>query len=123
MPYGPVNLSEFQTSDGVAPGAPTFVNVSQLDNNLIRATVALPTTDSNGDNLSGLAKLTVATAPKPGATNPFEGLSMDQILALPGVVKSHVSLTEADAGTQKNVDLSVVNLGGFQALAAAVSDD
>jgi len=123
MPYGPVNLSEFQTSDGVAPGAPVFVNVVQVDNNFVRVTVALPTVDSNGDNLSGLTKLTVATLAKSGPTNPFAGLDMNQILGLAGVVKVDVAVTAADAGTQKDVDLPVVNLGGFQALAAAAADD
>jgi len=113
MSYGPVTISEFATSDVVAPGAPTFVLVEQ----------AVPTTDATGGPLTGLTTLTVATATMSEGINPFEGLSMSEILALPGAASVDVELTEADAGTQKVVTLPVVNLGGFQALAAACKDD
>jgi len=123
MPYGPVTVSEFATTDVVAPGAPIFVLVEQLDNDTMRATLSIPTTDATGGPLTGLTKLTVTTATMSAGANPFDGLSMSEILALPGAASVDVDLTEADAGTQKEVVLPVVNLGGFQALAAACSDD
>ena len=121
--YGPVTISEFATTDVVAPGAPTFVLVEQIDNQNIEATIAIPTTDATGGPLTGLTYLTVATATMSEGVNPFEGLSMPEILALPGAASIDIELTEADAGTQKVVTLPVVNLGGFQALAAACKDD
>ena len=122
MSYGPVSYSEFATSDIVAPGAPTFIAVSQTNNLTIKATVAIPTQDATGGPLTGLSELTVATMPMSGGQNPFIGLSMDEILALPGISIVTVALVEAEAGTQVEVILPVVNLGGFQAIAAACSD-
>lgn len=122
MSYGPVSLSELATTDIVAPSAPTFVTIGQIDNLTIRALVAIPTTDATGGALTGLAKLTVATMVMSGGQSPFVGLSMDEILALPGVNVVHVDLVEAEAGTQIEVVLPIVNLGGFQSLAAACSD-
>jgi len=39
-----------------------------------------------------------------------------------GIQKIDVALTPADAGQQKTVDVTVMNLGGTQAFAAACSD-
>lgn len=120
--YGPVSVANVTTSDLIAPGMPTFVTLKQNDNKIIRATVAIPTMDANGDNLSGLTKLTVATAIMTGGTNPFTGKSMTEILATAGVQKVDVTIVPADAGQQKVVDVTVMNLGGTQAFAAACSD-
>jgi len=122
MSYGLVALDELQTVDLVAPGLPAFSSISQQSNTVVKCTITLPTLDADGNNLSGLTTLTVATLPKTGPDSPFEGLSMDQILALTGVVKVDVPVTPADAGVQKEVDLPVVNLGGFQSFAAACAD-
>lgn len=122
MAYGPVSISEFGTTDVVAPGAPSFITIAQLSNSLVHCVVALPTLDSDGSELTGLVKLTVATLPMSEGINPFEGLSMPEILALTGVVTAEVELVPGDAGTQKEFDIAIVNLGGFQAFAAACAD-
>lgn len=124
MGFGPVALSSISTSDEVAPGMPSFVEVTQLSNTDIQCVVTIPTTDSDGSELSGLTKLVVATATMTEGVNPFELLTMDEILALPGVTMNEETLDpEVDPGQQKTVILPVVNLGGFQALAAACSDE
>jgi len=123
MSYGLATISEFATTDVVAPGAPTFVLMEQIDNDTMRATVSIPTTDATGGPLTGLARLTVATATMSAGANPFDGLSMPEILAFAGAASVDVELTEADAGTQKEVILPIVNLGGFHALAAACNDE
>ena len=123
MAYGTVSYGVLNTFDVVAPGAPTFISTQQINNQLVRAVLAIPTVDSDGSNLTGLTKLTVATAVMAGATNPFTGMSMAEILALPGVVSIDVALQASDAGAQKTVELPVVNLGGQQAFAAAAADD
>lgn len=122
MAYGPVSISGFATADVVAPGAPTIVFVEQVDNTTLAVTVAVPVADATGGDLSGLTTLTLATASMSDGLNPFEGLSMPEILAL-GAVSVNVELTPEDAGTQKVVSLAIVNLGGFQALAAACNDE
>ena len=119
--YGPVALGYLQTTDLIAPGMPVFVAAAQIDNATIRLTIAIPTMDANGANLSGLKLLTIATMPMSGGNNPFEGKSMTEILAM-GTAKFDVTLTPEDAGLQKTVDVPVVNLGGVQAFAAACSD-
>ena len=120
--YGPVSTFTLLTTDVVAPGMPVFVSGVQVDNLNVSLVLAMPVMDANGANLTGLAKLTVATAVMTGGVNPFTGLSMTQIVALPGVTKVNVTLTPDDAGQQKTVVLPVVNLGGQQAFAAACSD-
>jgi len=122
MGYGLVALAEVQTTDLVSPGLPAFSALNQVSNTVVNCTVTLPTLDANGDNLSGLTKLTVVTLPKTGATSPFEGLSMNQCIVLSGAVKVDVVVTMSDAGVQKSVDIPVVNLGGFQSFAAACAD-
>lgn len=121
--WSAVALTSVVTTDVMAPGAPSFAGVRQISNSQIEATVNLPTLDSDGSELSGLSKLVVATAPFVEGINPFEGLSMPEILALPGVVTAEVVLTDEDAGQQKPVVLPITNLGGNQAVAAACNDE
>lgn len=120
--YGPVATSSLLTTDLIAPGMPVFVSATQTNNTTIRLVIALPTMDANGANLTGLTKLSVASAVMTGGTNPFESKSMTEILAMTGVTKTHVTVTPTEAGQQKTVDVPVANLGGMQAFAAACSD-
>ena len=122
MGYSAVALFDAQTSDIVSPAAPVWVSVSQTNNKTVSATILLPLGDADGSELTGLAKLTVATAAKVDGVNPFEGKSMDEILADLSVTFVDVTVSPTDAGTQISTDLPIVNLGGFQAFAAAVSD-
>lgn len=123
MGFGTVSVTSLATLDAVAPGAPTFVSLVQSSNSTIDVTLSMPTADADGTPLTGLAKLTVATlAGDPSGFNPFEGLSMDQILTITGIQAVNVVLTPADAGTQKGVQMSVTNLGGTQWFAAACAD-
>lgn len=123
MGYSAVTLFDLQTFDVVSPAAPSVVTAVQRDNNNVDLSLLLPLVDADGSELTGLTKLTVATAAVVDAVNPFEGLSMPEILALGGVIFTDVTLTPSDAGTQKDVTLPVVNRGGFQTFAAAVSDE
>jgi len=123
MAYGPLATNSMATADMVAPGMPVFVAANQVSNNIIRLTIALPTMDANGTNLSGLTKLTVVSLPMTDGINPFDGLGMPEALGLPGVQKIDVAVVEADAGTEKQVDVAVMNLGGVQAFGAACADD
>lgn len=123
MAYGPVTTADMLTSDMVAPGLVAFVASQQIDNQIIRLTLAMPSVDANGANLTGLTKLTVVTAAMTGGVNPFDGLSMSECLAVAGSTSLDVTLTEADAGQEKQVDVPVMNLGGMQAFAAACADD
>jgi hypothetical protein len=75
--------------------------------------------------MTGLTKLAVATATSLGEVNPFEGLSMEDILAIgpeaPSVV---VDLNSVDnpPGSEITVSLPVTSLGAAQVFAAACSD-
>lgn len=120
--YGPISVYSLGTVDLTGPGAPTFVSATQISNTIIRLVIALPTMDSGGGNLTGLVKLSVASLPMVGTTNPFTGKAMNEILVLPSVQKIDVTVSAADAGTQRSVDVSVMNLGGTQAFCAACSD-
>lgn len=120
--YGPVSVANLVTLDLVSPGMPVFVSLTQVDNRIIRLIIAIPTMDANGDNLSGLSKLTVVSAVMIGGVNPFAAKSMTEILALSGIQKTDVALVPADAGQQKTVEVAIMNLGGTQAFAAACSD-
>lgn len=120
--YGPLSVYSLATADIVSPGMPTFVSAVQVDNTIIRLKLAMPTMDSNGGNLTGLAKLTIVSLAMTGGVNPFQGKSMTDCLALAGVQKVDVTITPTDAGQQKTVDVNVMNLGGSQAFAAACAD-
>jgi len=121
--YGPVSVAEQQAIDTVAPAAPAFVGINQQGDEAWAIDIQLPTLDSDQTPLTGLTKLTVVTLTMVEGSNPFVGLSMDEIKGLPGVVVQDVTLTPEDAGTVKTVNLPVLNLGGFQAFAAACADD
>jgi hypothetical protein len=122
MAYGPLNFLTITTADLVAPGMPVFVDANQVDNSLISLKLAMPVMDVDGGSLSGLVKLTVVSLPAAGGSNPFEGKTMVECLALPGVQKVDVALTVSDAGLEKSVSVAIMNLGGMQAFAAACSD-
>lgn len=122
MGWSATALSEGQSVDEVSPGAPSFVNVSQVDNHNWELGIQLPLQDSDGTSLTGLTMLKVATLPMTEGANPFIGLSIDEIANLPGVVVNEVGLTPSDAGTVATINVPIMNLGGFQAFAAAVSD-
>ena len=123
MGYGPTNIAQSVDVDLVPPGAPVFSSITQLDNTNIEVKCVVPALDANGAALSGLIKLTVATVIMPDVNvNPFDGLAMDAIMALPDVQVVHVDLVPADAGAEKVVLVPIVNLGGCQALAVACSD-
>jgi hypothetical protein len=122
MGFSSVALYDVQTVDSVAPGVPTITSVIQSSNKTIQVAVTLPILDADGSELSGMTRLVVATAIEVDGLSPFASLSMQDILALPGVVSVEVAVSAADAGAQKLVELPVLNLGGYQEIAAAVSD-
>ena len=122
MGFGPVALSDVQVADVVAPNVPQFLAIAQLSNKEIKCTVILPSNDSNGDALSGLVKLTIATSAMLDGVNPFEGMTMDQILAMTSTQVVETTVTPDQAGTQIDVVLPVVVVGSFQAFAAACGD-
>ncbi|MGI0023169.1 MAG: hypothetical protein ACRD9Q_09950 [Nitrososphaeraceae archaeon] len=124
MGFGPVSFATGQSIDEVAPGAPVFVSVTQIGNVSWDCVVRLPETDSDGSPLTGLIKLAVATAPRIDDTNPFEGQSMDTILATPNVPSDIVDL-DAEShvpGSEVDVTLPVTKLGDAQQFAASCSD-
>lgn len=122
MTYGPVSLGELITADVVAPGMPGFLSVKQSGNNTIKLLITIPSADSDNSPLTGLAKLTVVTAMMLDGINPFVSLSMPEILALSGIALQDVTLSPDSAGTQVEVEMPIVNLGGTQAFAAACCD-
>ena len=122
MSYGPMSINSLATADMVSPGMPIFIAANQIDNNIITLTIALPTMDADGSNLSGLAKLIIVSLPMTGGVNPFENMGMNEALALPGVQQIVVAVDVAEAGTEKQVNVPVMNLGGTQAFGAACGD-
>ena len=122
MSFSAVTVTEGQSVDAVAPGAPAFVRVDQLDNRTWELGIQLPLTDSDGSELTGLTKLVVGTATMAKGENPFTGLSIEEIVSLPGVVTREMALSPSNAGDTVSVQTPLLNLGGFQAFAAAVSD-
>jgi hypothetical protein len=122
MGYSAVATADLQSVDAVSPGAPAFLSVIQADNANWAVSIQLPLQDADGSALTGLTRLSVSSLPMMDGVNPFLGLSMEECMALPGVVTQDVPLTVGDAGTTKDLVVPVMNLGGFQAFAAAVSD-
>ena len=124
MGYSAVALGTNQSVDAVSPSAPTIVSITQTNNTNWDFVATLPTTDDPGPGtpLSGMTRLTVASLAMADGVNPFEGLSMDQILAMNSPDVRHVSVTPEMAGLNVTVNVPVLNLGGFQAFACAVTD-
>jgi len=122
MGYGPMAIGTLATTDMVAPGLPVFISATQRTNTSIRLVIAVPSVDADGNNLTGLTKLTVVTVMQSGTANPLTGLTMTAAMALPGVTKLDIALAPADAGQQKTVDVPVLTLGGTQVFGAACSD-
>ena len=123
MGFSVVALADVQSADVVSPGAPSIISVVQVDNRKMQVVIGLPLKDSDGSDLTGMTKLVVATAPQvAGGANAYEGMGMQEILTLPSSVAANISLTPDDAGSQKTVEIPIVNLGGYQSIAAAVTD-
>lgn len=126
MPYGPISTTRLATVDMVAPDAVLLQNVTQISNKVIEIFLTLPATDSNGDNLSGLSKLMVATATvDPSAPSPFDSadLTMEEIIAGNLAEQyTEVSLSPAQAGTDITVSVLIVTLGKGHAFAVACAD-
>lgn len=127
MGYGPVTFAEAQSVDDSAPGAPAFVSIEQPQgqNDTFACLVRLPELDADGSELTGLTKLAVATATRTDDLNPFEGKSMEEILALgPDAPSVVVELDPATnpPGSEVAVSLPVTQLGSNQQFAAACSD-
>lgn len=127
MGFGPVAFATAQSVDEVAPGSPIFTSVFQLpgQDDVYTCTLNLPLTDSDGTPLTGLTQLAVFTTVKEGDTNPYEGLSMEQIIALNngqnGVIVTLDPLVNVP-GSEIVVELPIVLLGSTQQFAAACSD-
>ena len=120
--YGPTSGTTVTTFDLVAPGMPVILSATQVDNRIIRTVIVMPVMDANGDNLSGLTKLTIASIVIVGGINPFSGKTMVEILAIPGIQKVDIVLTMDDAGQQKTADILIQSLGSSQAISAACAD-
>lgn len=128
MGYGPVAFSTSQSVDESAPGAPMFVSIEQPgnQNDSFTCKIRLPDADANGTTPpSGLKKLAVATTTKDGDTNPYEGKSMEEILAMgpesPSVV-TDLDPTANPPGSEVDVKLPITLLGSSQEFAAACAD-
>lgn len=122
MGYGRIARGLLNALDLTGPDAPSIVSIEQLSNSRLRVGTKLPTQDADGSPLTGLTKLSVAAAPFVDGIDPFEGIStMEEILALPGVIAEHVPLTEGDAGTERSVELPFAGFG-LWSIAAACSD-
>jgi len=120
--YGPVSGTTVATFDLIAPGMPVILSAIQVNNRIIRTIIVMPVMDANGDNLSGLTKLTIASIVIVAGVNPFEGKTMTEILAIPGIQKVDIALTMDDAGQQKTADILIQSIGSTQAIAAACAD-
>jgi len=128
MGFGPVTFATAQSVDEVAPGAPAFNSVVQpegQDENYT-CSLTLPVTDSDGTPLTGLTRLAVFTTIKEGDVNPYEGLSMDQIIALNNGQNGVIVELDPEVntpGSTIDVTLPIILLGSTQQFAAACSDD
>ena len=123
MGFSAVALADAVSVDAVSPGAPTFSNITQFNNNVWHVDVLLPSLDADGSALTGLTKLYLVTQIAVDGVNPFVGLSPAEILAYPGAVTYTSDLTEEMAGTVTPLEVSVLNTGGAQSFACFVSDE
>lgn len=119
--FGPVNDGHQLVTDEAAPGAAPFSFIGSVHNKItVKAT--MPTTDANGDPLTGLSSWVPVAARYVDGFHPFEGLAtQEERLAVPGVVSAVVPLTPADAGLEKEAVLTVPWFG-LTALSSAVND-
>jgi hypothetical protein len=128
MGFGPVTFATAQSVDEVAPGSPAFNSVTQPpgQDEKYTCSLTLPTTDSDGTPLTGLTKLAVFTTIKEGDVNPYEGLSMDQIIALNNEQNGVIMTLDPAVNTPGSVvevELPIILLGSTQQFAAACSDE
>jgi len=127
MAFGPVAFATAQSVDEVAPGVPAFNSVGQptgQDENYL-CTLTLPLTDADGTALTGLTQLAVFTTVKEGDVNPYEGLSMEQIIALNNNQNGVIVALDPEInvpGSEIEVVLPIILLGSTQQFAAACSD-
>ena len=106
--------------DGTAPAAPILNGLRQTSNLRAVASVTLPTRDNDGSELTGLVRLVVAYAPTVAGVNPFDGMTMDQIIGA-GFQISSLGVTPDQAGQTVDVEILFPSNGAYIAV-AAVSD-
>ncbi len=77
MGFGPINVISLDAVDMVSPGAPGL-SASQVNNLIIKASVTIPTVDSDGNSISGIQKVIVGMVVG-DAVNVFDGISGEDI--------------------------------------------
>jgi hypothetical protein len=103
--------------DVQAPGA-GIIGLSQVGNKTLRATITLPTTDSDGSELTGLAKCVIGIALADGnGENPFIDVASFASVA----VKIEEIAVTPETGLIE-VDLPVLSVGAIHFVAAYCQD-
>ena len=123
MGFGPINVISLDAVDMVSPGAPGL-SASQVNNLIIKASVTIPTVDSDGNSISGIQKVIVGMVVG-DAVNVFDGISGEDISRIAdanGGQSRSVDLVDVDVGKTFDVDFSVISLGKRHYIAASVTD-
>ena len=119
MPFGPTNITTATAVDMGFPAPPGFLSIIQKDNRSFDAVMAIPTTDANGDTLTGLVGMTICSMPMLDGKSNFKDRTMVEVLAMPGVAPFQVALTIGDAGTLKTVAIAIRSFGVTEFVVAA----
>lgn len=125
MAFGPVSFISLDVADMSVPGAPSLSAV-QLSNVAIEVKSTVPTQNSSGGTLSGLAQMIVVMAAPADGSNPFatvDGAVLESTAVAAGGQVKIQDLTDADAGGQFTFNFSVIAPGRKHWIAAVVGDN
>jgi hypothetical protein len=126
MGYSQIIFSSLALTDITPPGVPQLA-LARTANREIEARVTLPSEDSDGSQITGLAELVVALLPETVSTeNPFDGIAAENLASFAegnGGQSSTIFLTDDDAGQIKATRFGALTIGKVYWVAAAVRDD
>lgn len=126
MGYSDVAFSTMALTDITAPGVPE-ISLSRVANREVEVRVTLPTTDSNGEPLSGINELFIGLLKEtsPGV-NPFETVAPEDIASHAesnSGQSATIFVSDADAGQLKAARFAGLTIGDIYWAATTVRDD
>ena len=125
MGYSNVVFSTIAMSDIVPPGVPDLV-VMRVGNREIEARVTLPTTDIDGEPLSGMTELIIAVMEEQTVgINPLGGIAPDLIATTAeasGGQSATIFVGQGDAGALKATRFNGLSVGSIYWIGATVKD-
>ena len=106
-----------------SPDAPVITTFDQLNNTTLKIGMQLPNKDAGSPTLTGLTHANFAEFALNGGVDPTDGMTPDEVLALPGINLKVIGVTQDQGGQTINDTMPFVHAGLELVLVGWVDDD